>query len=289
MIINKIQQTHFSASEAEIVRYILSHSNDLEHMTIKQIADATYTSAPLLVRISKKLGYDGWSSLKKAMVEEFAYIYTTQEVDASVPFLQGDDMVTIANNLITLHKETAEDTRSLLTHDDLSKAFSILRKAKVIDIYAKAEYELEANIFCRRMQGIGHPVTFMSDPITQAAMSDETHAAIVISYSGETRRVIRAVKKIKSKNTPIIAITSISHGTLSSLADVSLRMSSREMLNTKIGSFATTESILVLLDILYSGVFSFDYDNNLDFRLRLAQEIDDSHTEYEFIDEEGES
>ena len=52
MIINKIQNTHFSESEEVILRYILSQSEAIEPMTIQDIANATYTSAPLLVRIS---------------------------------------------------------------------------------------------------------------------------------------------------------------------------------------------------------------------------------------------
>ena len=66
---------------------------------------------------------------------------------------------------------------------------------------------------------------------------------------------------------------------------MSLRISSREMLNTKIGDFASTESITCILDILYSCYFSLNYKDNLNYKLSIAGEIDDQYSEYEYIDE----
>ena len=78
----------------------------------------------------------------------------------------------------------------------------------------------------------------MSDPILQAAMSTSKHAAIVVSYSGETTRMVKVAHMLKERQTPIVAITSISQSELSHLADAILHISSREMLNTKIADFA---------------------------------------------------
>ena len=91
---------------------------------------------------------------------------------------------------------------------------------------------------------------------------------------------------LKNMQTPIIAITSIADNNLSKLADVTLRISSREMLLTKIGDFATTTSIKYILDTLYAGIFSFDYQKNLDYKIQIAKLVDDRHSGYEFIDED---
>jgi len=127
----------------------------------------------------------------------------------------------------------------------------------------------------------------MSDPILQAAMSTSKHAAIVVSYSGETTRMVKVAHMLKERQTPIVAITSISQSELSHLADAILHISSREMLNTKIADFASTESINCLFDILYAGIFAKDYNKNLDYKLTIAENIDDSFSEYAFIDEDN--
>ena len=109
---------------------------------------------------------------------------------------------------------------------------------------------------------------------------------ILISYSGETNYIIDVAEILKNMQTPIIAITSIADNNLSKLADVTLRISSREMLLTKIGDFATTASIKYILDTLYAGIFSFDYQKNLDYKIQIAKLVDDRHSGYEFIDED---
>lgn len=286
MIINKIEKTHFSESEATIMRYILRSGEAVADMTTQDIAKATFTSAPLCIRIAKKLGYDGWNDFKKAFVKELEYMYATKDVDASIPFVVSDDLTTISNHILKLHEDTVKDTKSLLTHDDLAKAVSLLRKAEEVDVYAKDSYVYLAQGFMQKMNSIKKRVNIANltgSMLMQAAMSDEAHVAIVVSYSGETPLVLNAAYMAQSKKTPIIAITSISQSTLSKMADVSLRMSSREMLNNKIGEFASSETIACIFDILYAAVFSFDYDKNLIYKLDVAKQVDDGYSEYEPI------
>lgn len=268
------------------MRYILSSGEAVADMTTQDIAKATFTSAPLCIRIAKKLGYDGWNDFKKAFVKELEYMYATKDVDASIPFVVSDDLTTISNHILKLHEDTVKDTKSLLTHDDLAKAVSLLRKAQEVDVYSKDSYVYLAQGFMQKMNSIKKRVNIANlsgSMLMQAAMSDETHVAILVSYSGETPLVLNAAYMAKSKKTPIIAITSISQSTLSKMADVSLRMSSREMLNNKIGEFASSETIACIFDILYAAVFSFDYDRNLTYKLDIAKEVDDGYSEYEPI------
>ena len=214
-------------------------------------------------------------------------MFQSQDIDATIPFVEDDDVVTIANNILTLHSETAEDTRKLLKHDELNKAITLLSEAEVIDVYAKACYEYTGRLFQNKMHTINKNVLMMSDPILQAAMSNEKHAAVVVSYSGETSRMVKVAHMLKERHTPIVAITSISQSELSHLADAILHISSREMLNTKIANFASTESINCLFDILYAGIFAKDYNKNLDYKMTIAENIDDNFSEYAFIDEDN--
>ena len=288
MIIHQIEQTHFSDSEAVIIQYILNKGLDIKNMTTKEIAEATYTSPSLLIRIAKKMGYDGWNNFKKAFLEELDYMYSSQDIDASIPFLISDDISIISNNIFKLHEETIEDTKRLMKHDDLMHAVRLLRDAKYIDIYTRPNKFYLAQSFTQKMYSIKRrvdTVLLSGNDYVQASMSDYEHCAIIISYSGETNHIIQLAKKLKENHTPIIAITSISKSSLVKLADVSLRMSSREMLNTKIGDFASSETITCILDILYSCFFALDYTENLNYKLSIAGEIDDRYSEYEYIDE----
>lgn len=102
------------------------------------------------------------------------------------------------------------------------QALSLIRKAEEIDMYAKSSRMLLAESFMQKMFTINCKVNvsqISGDDMLQAAMSDDTHCAIVISYSGETENILKVVRKLKEKKT-LMVITSISDST-PTVSDVS--------------------------------------------------------------------
>lgn len=259
LIVNQIENTHFSKTEKEIVDYIIDQGMNIEKMSANEIARNTFTSAPLLVRIAKKLGYSGFNEFKSAYLKELSYMLEETDVDASIPFLLSDDLMTITKNLALLEKETIQDTQQLNHHDDLQEAVRLLQKAQVID------------------QVTGQK--------RSACLADESHCAIIISYSGQTREMVEVAEIYHKRNIPFISITCMAENSISRLADVHLYLSSREMLHIKIGDFASTTSLKYLFDILYAGVFSYNYKKNLETKIVVASYVDDRQSEDEYINE----
>ena len=193
LIVNQIENTHFSKTEREIVDYIIDQGMNIEKMSANEIARNTFTSAPLLVRIAKKLGYSGFNEFKSAYLKELSYMLEETDVDASIPFLLSDDLMTITKNLALLEKETIQDTQQLNHHDDLQEAVRLLQKAQVIDVYGVLNHVLLAKHFKTLMMYIGKDVQVIDQVTGQkrsACLADESHCAIIISYSGQTREKI---------------------------------------------------------------------------------------------------
>ena len=91
----------------------------------------------------------------------------------------------------------------------------------------------------------------------------------------------RLMQTLKKKRTPIIAITNIEENYLSQMADVTLKMSSRELIYTKIADYASSLSLKYLFDLLYSCLFSIHYKQNLDSCIKIAKELDQmQHEEF---------
>ena len=282
MLIHKIEKTHFSPSESIIIDYILKKGKDIKNMTIAQIANETYTSSPLFIRIAKKLGYDGWNEFKEAYLKELDYLYLNQEVDANIPFVVNDDIMNIAYNLCVLERETIQDTYSLISHDDLQKAIRLLRNCKYIDVYSRSVHMHIVRSFQERMYILHRHVQLcsLSDELDSTyLMSDQNHCAIIISYSGHAPHIKHLIETLRKKQTSIIAITNLEDNELSLLADVTLRMSSRELIYTKIADFASSLSLKYILDILYSCIFSIHYQQNLDNCIQIAKELDNTQHE----------
>lgn len=282
MLIHKIEKTHFSPSESIIIDYILKKGKDIKDMTIAQIANETYTSSPLFIRIAKKLGFDGWNEFKEAYLKELDYLYLNQEVDANIPFVVNDDIMNIAYNLCVLERETIQDTYSLISHDDLQKAIRLLRNCKYIDVYSRSVHMHIVRSFQERMYILHRHVQLcsLSDELDSTyLMSDQNHCAIIISYSGHAPHIKHLIETLRKKQTSIIAITNLEDNELSLLADVTLRMSSRELIYTKIADFASSLSLKYILDILYSCIFSIHYQQNLDNCIQIAKELDNTQHE----------
>ena len=79
---------------------------------------------------------------------------------------------------------------------------------------------------------------------------------------------------LKEKKIPIIAITSLGDNHLKEYADIILHITTREKQYSKIGNFSSEYSIQYLLDLLYTGFFALNYDQNLDNKIQLSKTIE---------------
>ena len=227
LIVNQIENTHFSKTEREIVDYIIDQGMNIEKMSANEIARNTFTSAPLLVRIAKKLGYSGFNEFKSAYLKELAYMLEETDVDASIPFLLSDDLMTISKNIALLEKETIQDTEQLNHHDELQHAISLLEKTKKIDVYGVLDNILLAKHFQTLMMDIGKDVQVIDQVTGQkrsACLADETHCAIIISYSGQTEEMLEVAEIYYKRQIPFISITCMAENSLSIFLCLSLRL-----------------------------------------------------------------
>lgn len=276
LLTEKMREDIFSQSERDIINYLFKQREHIKDKTVKQISEETYTHPSTLIRIAKKLGYNGWLELKEHFLDEIDYLnrhFTS--IDANYPFNERDSLMTVANKMALLNQTTISDTLSLLNLDDLEKATSLIEKVQHIKVFSIYHNLMLCHDFKSKMDRIGKHVSLcMVDPHFEAANSTSETCAIVISYSGESKEVIDILPFLQKKKVPIIAITSMGENTITKYAHCVLRMTTRERLYSKIGNFSSNDSICFLLDVLYACVFSKDYQNNLDYKIRLSKYVD---------------
>ncbi|QZT30475.1 SIS domain-containing protein [Streptococcus suis] len=170
-----------------------------------------------------------------------------------------------------------DDTSSLLEVRDLNHAIRLLQPAQTIHIFAASNNLLNAQEFAHNMSRIQKDVRvhqLQGEIHFNAYLAQENSCAIIISYSGGTKSLIRVANILRSKKIPIIALTSLGDNPISQLADVTLRLATKERLYSKIGTYSTDTSITYLLDVLYSCIFAKDYQDNLTLRQVSSQFIE---------------
>lgn len=278
LIIEQMKSEHFSDAEQTLVDYMTENPQSLENMTTTALAQITHTNPTSLIRVAKKLGFKGWTDLKEAFLKEWHYLNSNyNSIDANLPFEKQDNLLSIANKLATLEHNTIQDTLSLLDYQNLMQAQEKLLKAKEIKIFGSHTNAMISQDFVTKMRRINRNVSIASTfhyIDYEAYHSTEDTCAIVISYTGENDVMLKCIDMLRERGSSIISLTSIGDNTISKLSDVTLHITTREKLYSKIANFTSNTSIIYLLNLLYAVVFTHDYDVNLDHIIEVGQIFD---------------
>lgn len=291
LISNKLESIDsLSKSEEVLANYILSEKENIENLSTKDLANATYTSPSTVVRLSQKLGFSGWNEFKEKYLEELQYLNKNlSNVNPDFPFEAHDTFMNIASKVGHLASNSIDDTLSLLKNDELKKAAQLLCKSQIINVYGVSNSLLMAYDFKHKMLRINKHVEIMNLPGEQlivASNSSPANCAILISYSGESKEVLKIAKILKSKNTQMIILTSIGENSLTPFADCIFSISTREKLYSKISTYSSNNSIHLILDILYSCVFKMNYDYNLKYKSSISKNVDERFSTSNLMNEE---
>lgn len=267
LIIDQMSDTEkFSNNELIIIDFIKSADLDFRSYSARQIAKETFTSPSTVVRLCRKFKYDSFQDFKNAYLKELQYIrHIKSDIDSSIPFKRDDSFYEICNNLSVLTKEVAEDTVRGLSCNALDTAVQYIKNSKNIYVFSSGTTINLAKIFQEQMLKIGYNVIVYDSQDLQFIKSMnclEEDCFILMSYTGETTRILQLARNLKRKKAKIIAITSMGNNRLSSFASCELNISSQERISHNIGNFATVISMNLILNILYSCLFRLDYDSN---------------------------
>ncbi len=283
LIIEKLNsREQMSDGEESIASFILSLGEDLKKYSTRNIAEATYTSPASVVRLCKKLDFKGFEDFKVQFLKEIEYLDRQYgKVDANFPFKKEDTMMNAAHKISHLYEDTIKDTMTLLHHDSLQKALKLLRYSQSIHIYSFGTALNFAESFKERMLKTGKNVIIsnnMDYQLYEANCISKGDVAILISYSGETEKIIRIAETCQKRGIPSIAITSFGENTLSKMVSCTLLMSTKESMFHNIADFSSHLSIHFILDILYGTYFLMNYDENYEKKLKDTKELENKRS-----------
>lgn len=279
LIIEKLyQKDHMSDSEELVADFILTLGKQITKSSTRSIAEATYTSPATTVRLCKKLGFTGFDEFKIQYIKEIEYLDRQYgKLDANYPFHKTDNEVKTANKISQLYLDTVQDTLSILDYESLKMAVLLMKHCKSIHIFSYGTTLNIAESFREKMVKIGKQVyitTNLNYQLYEVNALIAGDIAIIISYSGETEKILMIAQTCKKKNIPMILITSYGENSLTQFANCKLVISTKESLFHNLGDYSTHVSVSLLLDILYSVYFQQDYDNHFQKKIEAAAEYE---------------
>lgn len=244
----------FTKREKLIADYLLLKERRILNMSAKEISEITGTSAPTVVRFSKKLGFNSLNEMKLSLSISFE----NNKSDKKFEYLDKDLSVrNIIDGIRQTFKNIVDVTSDLIKEDELEKAIEILINAKCIYIFGVGVSGLVGLDFYYKLSRIGKRCVYHNDAhlqVTSSVLIEKDDVALVISYSGETREVILCAENIKKNNVKLISITKASiDNKLSNISDITLNVPYVEK-SLREGAISSRISQLAIIDMLFIGM-----------------------------------
>lgn len=255
-LLQYIRQNYESFTEREkrIADYLLNDNNDIIEMSAKEIGDATNTSAPTVVRFSKKLGFSSLNEMKIKLSISLSNSKNKEEFEYLDRDLSTKSIISgVKQSIHTIIDETV----NLISECELDNAIDLLSKAKNIYVFSVGVSNLVGLDLYYKMSRINKRCIAHSDThlqITSSALMEEGDVAVAISYSGDTKEVILCAENAKKNNIPLIVITKASiNNSLEEYSDVTLHLPFVEK-SLREGAMTSRISQLAIIDMLFLGI-----------------------------------
>jgi len=261
-ILIKIREMKISLTPVErlVAEYILANTEDIPHLSIKNLAQASKTSDASVLRFCKTMGYSGYRSFIVSISASLGSRDEEQK-DQYTDIQPGDDLSIIIANISRNNIKSIEDTLSVIDRGEIAKAVKALRASDRIVFFGVGASGLvcqDAEQKFSRINKMCHTYTDGHGMLTAATLLNKGDVAIFVSNSGQTVEILDTLEIAKKTGARVVAITKYNKSELADRADIVLSISTPE-LTIRSGAMGSRIAMLTIVDMLFAGVASAEY------------------------------
>lgn len=256
---------HATESEKRIIEYVLENSSKVIKMTIRDLANSTFSSASTVSRLCKKVGYDGFLDFKNAIVYGDA-LRNFDDTSIQEDLSKDDSIKEIIQKTSMRNILALENSAKLLNEEDIDKSIKLIEEAQAINLFGMGASLLVAKDAGLKFIRINKFCSVYEDWHTQRILATnmkKNDLAIIFSYSGQTLEMIDIAKEVVKNGSEIILITGFPNSKLSMYADIILPVSSVEHLYRS-GAMSSRISQMNVVDILYTAYVYKHYESSFE-------------------------
>lgn len=237
--------------EKKIADYLLEHVGEIVGLSISTLAEACGCGEATVVRFARRLGFDGYQSLKIRIAQEMnASSVVSREIS---PEDSCFDIFCKQMREITV---TLQNTESVLDPAQLEAAAQKLMNARRIAVFGLGNSAAIATDAAHKFLRLGLDAQACCDNHLQAIIAshlDRSSVAVGVSHSGASKDIVEALRLSKIGGACTICITSVGASPLVEAADIALFTKSEE---TEHSILAVNSRIaqLAIIDAIYSYI-----------------------------------
>jgi DNA-binding MurR/RpiR family transcriptional regulator len=241
-----------TALETRVISTILSQCTVDETTLLKAIADETRVSNAMVVKIAKKLGFDGFRALRAALAEHNRLPLAKLHQELRGPA----GTRALAEQARQASLRALQEAFSLVSFDSLERAARWLYAARQRDLYGVGGSAHVARDAACKFLRIGLRTSPFEDSammLMSAALLQKGDVVVAFSSSVQTLAVLEAVRQARKNGAQVIALTNNPGSRLAHEADAVLCATAED--SPLIGEHgAARVAQLALLDALFLAV-----------------------------------
>lgn len=218
----KILYPEMTRSEKEISAFLLSHKEEFMRNSIREIAQENNTSTATLIRFARRLGFEGFRELKKALCEDAAISPTLTSKFGSISSISGDRLLA---DTINHGVRCIEETFMNMPENALDRSAELLIGARRVYTFGMKESLALSHYAYTRLYTVRNDV-FMLD----VANGDEENllnitkddVCIVFLFHRYTKHSVEVLNALKKAGASVLLVTNEPSDEISGYADITI-------------------------------------------------------------------
>ena len=238
-------------------------------LSIRDLAQASQTSASTVVRFCRKLGCSGYKEFQRELVYELASMDDVNDV-ALEDISPNDNAEHVLRKVLHSDVRSMEATERLLDPRVLDECARAIEECRVVCLFGIGASQLVARDLEAKLSRVDKECRLHEDWHGQLLMARNLHAddvALIVSYSGLTQEMLTVARRARTRGAKVIAITRAVGSDLADEADLVLGVASTEPL-VRSGAMGSRMSQLLVVDALYAVYVTRDYERCSNIMLR---------------------
>ena len=254
--INEYYKT-FTKQEKKLADFLLKNINEASVLTISELSKESGVSCSTINRFAITLGYKGFKEFIRDMYHEANSLPVQEnvyEINHENPL--NMDIDTVIKVVCNLNIESIRNSLMMIEETKVLKAIEAIHKAPRVVVYALSGSVAPALDLKFKFQRLGINCEVYNNPhslILSATTLKSKDVVIALSYTGETKEILDALKYVKENGAKIIGITMVGNNSLSKICDICIEHSS---VDKGLRTYSTRSRVVQenIIDILYIGL-----------------------------------
>ncbi len=255
-MIDKIKQicSTLTGNDKLLANFIIANPEEVVTMNINELASRASVSSSSVSRFSRLLFGMTFPQFKVAIAKS---ISRADEGMQNYDVELTDSLYQIEKKLIINIERVVQEVMDLNSMNTIQSVASLIAKSENIYIFGIGASGLATQDFAQKLIKLGKRAIFNFDAnlaILNSSLCTSNDLVIAISYSGLTKEVLLPVRKAKSQNCPVVAITGGKKNRLASESDYVLSIPLAESKIIRMTAIYSRYGQFVLVDALYLAV-----------------------------------